>query len=131
MFLLFVAHQFSSRHSTAQNCLSTKMQLFTLFALIQLALSAPTGEEGLATLNLRDSFTGTYIVKLKDTISTAGAGVALALLNGEPENVFTEVLNGFSAKLDQETLEALRRHPDVSSLSSSVRILSLTMPCIG
>ena len=107
------------------------MQLFTLFALIQLALSAPTGEEGLATLNLRDSFTGTYIVKLKDTISTAGAGAALALLNGEPENVFTEVLNGFSAKLDQETLEALRRHPDVSSLSSSVRILSLTMPCIG
>jgi hypothetical protein len=93
------------------------MQILTLLALAQLALSAPTAE-GLAALNLRDSFTGTYIVKLKDTASAAGAGSALALLNGEAENVFTEALNGFSAKLDKETLQALRGHPDVSFFSS-------------
>jgi hypothetical protein len=89
------------------------MQFLALLALVQLAFSAPTGEERLAALNLRDSFTGSYIVKLKDTVSTAATRTALALLKDEPENIFTEALNGFSAKLDKETLQALRRHPDV------------------
>ena len=70
-------------------------------------------------------------MKLKDNISTAGAGSAFALLNGEPNDIFTEALSGFSAKLDEKTLQALRRHPDVSRCSSLVSVLYLIMLSTG
>lgn len=95
------------------------MHISTLLAILPVALAAPTSDGELAALNLRESFTGTYIVKLKDTITASGADAASALLQSEPEHVFSEVLNGFSAQLDEDTVEALRRHPDVSDVQVS------------
>lgn len=54
-----------------------------------------------------------YIVKFTDDNAVAALDDAISVLSITPEHVYTTALNGFSATLDEETLEALRGHPEV------------------
>lgn len=86
----------------------------TILAILPVVLAAPASEAGVAPLNVRgSSFTGTYIVKLKDTAVAAASSSVMSLLTEEPTYTYSAVLNGFAAKFDSETLAAVRRHPDV------------------
>ena len=86
---------------------------FSILAIAPLALTAPTQEP--APLTRRATgIPGKYIVKLKEGArATSGVG-AMALLNKEPEHTYTTVFHGFAGSIDEDTLHALRQHPDVS-----------------
>jgi hypothetical protein len=72
--------------------------------------------------NTADLIADQYIVKFTDDeASVAAVDDALSVLSVEPEHVFSSVLNGFSATLDAETLEALRGHPQVEYVEQVVR----------
>lgn len=90
------------------------MQLTTLIALLPVVLAAPAAESGVAPLLKRGNHNGKYIVKLKETAGIASGSSAMSILSSEPEHVYTNVLNGFSARMDQAAVDAMRRHPDVS-----------------
>lgn len=84
-----------------------------ILAALPAVMAAPVAEAGMAPLNSRSSFTGTYIVKLKDSAGVAASSSVMSLLSTEPEYIYTEVLNGFAATFDKDTLDVMRRHPDV------------------
>jgi hypothetical protein len=104
---------------------AVKMRLSILLSVLPLAAAAPSSPQRAPLLRSRDAdslIAGTYIVKFKD-----GSSALSALINDDdtvditslgvnvvPEHVFTgAVFNGFSGKLDDETLDLLRDHPDV------------------
>lgn len=67
----------------------------------------------LAPLLLHDDSTGGYVVKLKDSASAVADNNILQLLSIQPDHVFSQLINAFSAKLDGASLSAIRQHPDV------------------
>ncbi|CEJ81523.1 hypothetical protein VHEMI01644 [[Torrubiella] hemipterigena] len=87
------------------------MQLLQrLLLLLPLIAASPTN---LAPLLLHDESTGGYVVKLKESAAAVADNNVLRLISVEPDYVYTHVLNGFSAKLDERSLHAVRQHPDV------------------
>lgn len=86
----------------------------SIIAVLPLALAAPVVEPA-PLLEARGSQTiaGKYIVKLKDS-ATIGIMEATAKV-ANTDHVYSEVMKGFSATLNKEELERLRRDPDVSS----------------
>lgn len=55
-----------------------------------------------------------YIVKFKNEVSAATVDdAATSILSSSPDHVYTSVFSGFAAILDDDTLTALRDHPDV------------------
>jgi hypothetical protein len=95
-----------------------KMRSSLLLALLPAALCSPTQPSKPAPLLQRRDQTSVlpnkYIVKFKDTSVLTRAESILSTLAVTPEHMFEHVFKGFSGELDQETLEALRNHPDVS-----------------
>ncbi|CAG9990981.1 unnamed protein product [Clonostachys byssicola] len=93
------------------------MRSSLLLALLPAALCSPTQPSKPAPLLQRRDQTGVlpnkYIVKFKDTSVNTRAESILSTLAVTPEHTFEHVFKGFSGELDQETLEALRNHPDV------------------
>lgn len=104
------------------------MRSSLLLALLPATLCSPTQPSKPAPLLQRRDQTGVlpnkYIVKFKDISVPTKAESILSTLAVTPEHTFEHVFKGFSGELNQETLEALRNHPDVSlypskTLSSS------------
>lgn len=97
------------------------MRLNVLLALLPVVLGAPATKRsepaplliprGDATELVADK----YIVKFYDVSAMSAVDDAVKILSEAPEKVFKNLFRGFSAKLDADTLEALRNHPDVSS----------------
>ena len=86
---------------------------FSILVIAPLALAAPTQEP--APLTRRATgITGKYIVKLKEGARVASGAGAMALLSHEPEHTYNTVFHGFAGSIDEDTLHALRHHPDVS-----------------
>lgn len=86
---------------------------FSILVLAPLALAAPTQEPAPLT-HRATGIPGKYIVKLKEGARAASGAGAMALLNQEPEHTYNTVFHGFAGEIDEDTLHALRHHPDVS-----------------
>ncbi|UNI24544.1 hypothetical protein JDV02_010280 [Purpureocillium takamizusanense] len=56
---------------------------------------------------------GRYIVKLKDGVMTTQTDVQLSFFMERASHVYTHAFHGFATELDDQSLEALRRRPDV------------------
>lgn len=69
-------------------------------------LLVPTSKHGLVA--------DQYIVKFKDGSSLQAVDETLTKIASDAHHVYQHVFKGFAATLDQETLEVLRSHPDVS-----------------
>lgn len=98
------------------------MRLSVLLAILPVVLGAPATKRSepapLLTprADAESLIADKYIVKFKDASALSTLDDALRTLSEAPEHVFKSVFRGFSAKLDEETLKALRDHPDVSLL---------------
>ncbi|GLB45549.1 putative peptidase S8 family protein [Lyophyllum shimeji] len=88
------------------------MRFFTAvlaaIALAVPALAAPTTLHAVQKYN--GETTGRYIVKLKDGVSKASV---LGEAKAKSTHADWKIINGFASELDEETLNALRAHPDV------------------
>lgn len=60
-----------------------------------------------------------YIVMLHDSSNLFADSGALKILKEEPRYTWTTALKGFSATMDAQTLEAMRQHPDVQSITEN------------
>lgn len=61
---------------------------------------------------------GKYIVKFREALGSKDAVQhAMSIFPHDADHVLEHVFPGFAASLDEETLAALREHPDVSSRS--------------
>lgn len=60
-----------------------------------------------------------YIVMLHESSNVYAEGGALKILKEEPRYTWTTALKGFSATMDVQTLEAMRQHPDVESVTEN------------
>lgn len=94
------------------------MRLNVLLALLPVVLGAPATTKRsepapLITRDDGDSIADKYIVKFKDASALSSLDDALTTLSEAPEHVFKNAFRGFSGHLDEETLNALRDHPDV------------------
>lgn len=56
-----------------------------------------------------------YIVKLNDGMSISALDDTIGILSEGAEHVYNDAFKGFAGKLDKDTLDALRHHPDASS----------------
>lgn len=95
------------------------MRLTVLLALLPMVLGAPATKrsEPAPLLTPRADadalIADNYIVKFKESSELSILNNALSSLDVAPDHVFKAIFQGFSAKLDEETLNALRDHPDV------------------
>lgn len=89
-------------------------------ALAVTALPMAVFANRMAPLIKRDSaISGEYIVMLNPSSNMLGDDGALKILKDEPRYTWTTALNGFSATMDAQTLEAMRQHPDVQSITEN------------
>jgi hypothetical protein len=85
-----------------------------------MVLAAPAMEKRaepaplIATATQHGLIADQYIVKFKEGSSLQAVDEALTSIASEAHHVYQHVFRGFSGKFDQETLELLRSHPDVS-----------------
>ncbi|KFH40951.1 Cuticle-degrading protease-like protein [Hapsidospora chrysogenum ATCC 11550] len=95
------------------------MRLTVLLSLLPMVLGAPATKrsEPAPLLTPRADadalIADSYIVKFKESGELSILNNALNSLDVAPDHVFKAIFQGFSAKLDEETLNALRDHPDV------------------
>lgn len=97
------------------------MRLNVLLALLPVVLGAPAKRSEPAPLltprgDADSLIAGKYIVKFRDVSALSVVDDALSVLDEAPEHVFKSLFRGFAATLDDATLQALRDHPDVSSV---------------
>jgi serine protease len=73
---------------------------------------------------------GSYIVVLRDDASGASAASVAAVANASPRYVYTTVVRGFAAELNQGQLNALRSNPNVAYVEEDqiVEIRQTTQP---
>lgn len=93
------------------------MLLSVLLSIIPAVLAAPATEvsSGAAPLyRLQNNIAGKYIIKLKSGVRVTAESSALQILGREPELTYNNVFKGFAASMDDETLNKMRNHPDVS-----------------
>lgn len=96
------------------------MRLSVLLAILPAVLAAPAAKrDAPAPLIVgRDAdalIANKYIVKFKDASALSSLEDSLSILSETPDHVFNSAFRGFSGTLDEETLNALRDHPDVSA----------------
>lgn len=86
-----------------------------ILAVVGLATAAPSTSKNLAALNTAvfDGIPDQYIVRYKSQLSAASEAAIFALLKEEPIAKYGTLISGFAAKMDAETLQAVREHPDV------------------
>lgn len=64
-----------------------------------------------------------YIVKLIEGSSLTSADDGpFSILSNAPDHIYGSIFNGFSATLDDETLAALRDHPDVEFIEQDALV---------
>lgn len=74
----------------------------------------------MAPLHSRESaIKGEYIVQLLDEASLTAESGAMKILKDEPRYTWKSAINGFSATMDEQTLEAMRQHPDVKQITEN------------
>ena len=100
------------------------MRLNVLLALLPMVLAAPQAKRSepapLLTPKSDELVANKYIVKFKDETALAAVDDAItSILSTAPEAVYSSLFQGFAAELDEETLKALRDHPDVGAPLSS------------
>ncbi|KKP06357.1 proteinase T [Trichoderma harzianum] len=95
------------------------MRLSVLLSLLPMVLAAPATEKRatpaplLTPTSKHGLVADQYIVKFKDGSSLQAVDETLTKIASDAHHVYQHVFKGFAATLDQETLEALRSHPDV------------------
>ncbi|KAM4055883.1 subtilase family protein [Hirsutella rhossiliensis] len=93
------------------------MHFLVILPCILAPALATTGQRlnGLAPLlePLGEAIPGSYIVKLRDSSSTASLRQALSTTTGIVEHVYSNTFQGFSAKLDDTALQRLRHRSEV------------------
>jgi len=94
------------------------MRLNVLLAILPMVLAAPQAKRSepapLLTPKSDDLVANKYIVKFKDETALAAVDDAItSILSTAPDAVYSSLFQGFAAELDEETLKALRDHPDV------------------
>lgn len=98
------------------------MRLSVLLALLPAVLAASAKRDGPAPLyraNRRDVDTlvaDEFIVKFKDVAIQSAVHDAMSILDEAPKHVFQKLFRGFSGKISEATLEALRLLPEVRPL---------------
>ncbi|KAI6783452.1 proteinase T-like protein [Emericellopsis cladophorae] len=100
------------------------MRLSVLFAILPVVLGAPAAKRSEpAPLHKRDdSIKGQYIVKFKDIVAMSAVDDTVSGLSEKPEHVYGTLIRGFSGKLDEETVEALRANPDVDFVEEDAMV---------
>ena len=92
------------------------MRASTLLAILPLACAAPSKRASPAPVLVPRNaqvIEGKYIVKFRDDIPDAQFKSLMESVKEEADQVYTNVLFGFSAALDAASLERWRNHPDV------------------
>ncbi|KAL7934601.1 peptidase S8/S53 domain-containing protein [Trichoderma chlorosporum] len=95
------------------------MRLSVLLSLLPMVLAAPATEKRaepapvFTPASKHGLIADQYIVKFKEGSSLQAVDDTLTRIVSGAHHVYQHVLNGFAGKLDQETLDALRNHPDV------------------
>lgn len=86
-----------------------------VLAMVGLAAAAPSTSGRVAAVNMAlfDGIPDQYIVRYKNQLSAASEAAVLALLKEDPIAKYGTLIHGFAAKMDEETLQAVREHPDV------------------
>lgn len=102
------------------------MQLTTLLAILPLvAAGSVKRSEPAPVLYPRSAevkiIPDKYVVKFKKDSALSAFEDTLSILTSKPEHVYKHVFNGFAGEIDEETLNALRDHPDVSLPYSTSR----------
>ncbi|CEJ93650.1 hypothetical protein VHEMI09226 [[Torrubiella] hemipterigena] len=93
------------------------MRMSTLAAAV---LPAAVLANRVAPLNMRNTaIKGEYIVQLFDEASLTSDDGAMKILKEEPRYTWKSAINGFSATMDEQTLEAMRQHPDVKQITEN------------
>ncbi|KAG8411192.1 hypothetical protein J3459_016538 [Metarhizium acridum] len=91
------------------------MRGFILFSLLSVVTTGSSvGRDNLAPLfKSKTSVPDSYIIKLKDGISSTSFESTLAPFTDNSHHVYEAAFKGFSATLDTAAIRHLRRHPDV------------------
>lgn len=95
------------------------MHFSNVLALATVALAAPSSDPQGARFIAHGENNGKYIVKLKNKSDIGAFNSVVGLLGAEPSNVYSNVMRGFSASMDKETLQRVRTHPDVEYVEES------------
>lgn len=98
---------------------SFTMHFANVLALATVAMAAPSSDPQGAPLIAHSDNNGRYIVKLKDSSDVGSLNSVVGLLDSEPDNIYSNVMNGFSAAMDEQTLQRVRMHPDVEYIEES------------
>lgn len=100
--------------------------LFAAAATAAIGVAVPASAESTAAVPVIQATTGgvsgQYIVTLKDQAGIKSASTLAADLNVEPRHVYSSAINGFSATLSADQLEALRKDSSVARIEQNAEV---------
>lgn len=97
------------------------MHLYFLLVVLPLALAAPplkrrSEPAPLIVPRHAQVIPDRYIVKFKESSESSAIDKAVSGVSASAEHVYRDSFKGFASSLDKKALDALRDHPDVSSV---------------
>ena len=100
--------------------------LFAAAATAAIGVAIPASAESTAAVPVIQATTGgvsgQYIVTLKDQAGIKSASTLAADLNVKPRHVYSSAINGFSATLSADQLEALQKDSSVARIEQNAEV---------
>lgn len=106
------------------------MRLSVLLALLPAVLAAPSKRNQPAALTMAafDGIADQYIVRFKDGSALSAMDSAMGMLKDEPIAKYGTLIQGFAAKMDADTLDLIRNHPDVDFIEQDAMAKATVLP---